>query len=43
MPGGLTEVKGGSLNAEKLQAHLINQIALIKPAKENAFVNVLGL
>ena len=27
-------------NAEKLQAHLINQIALIKPVKENAFVNV---
>ena len=34
MTCGLTEIKGESLNAEKLQAHLINQIVLIKPVKK---------
>lgn len=37
MPWGLTDIEGGSLNAEKLVTHLIKTIAQIKPLKNNAF------
>ena len=40
MPWRLTEIVGGSLNAEKLQIHLISIISSIKPVKENAFTQV---
>ena len=40
MPWRLTEIAGGSLNAEKLQIHLINIIASIKPVKDSAFSKV---
>ena len=37
MPWGLTEIREGSLNAERLYNHLVHRMSSIKPVKNSTF------